>query len=279
MTTHDDDQSVWIGRAARSLGRGWQLIAEAMGERSADWDEAWLADAVSPNPFLNGATLARPLQSSEATDLTRRLEAYFLERPAGGPWLIWSAWPTPDLSEHGYILWGHPPIMLRPPGGTAPPPPPDLRIVEAHDAATLAVIERTFLEAYPALGIDTSQPGGAFPPSLLRGPYRFWGGYVGNEMVSVAAAVMEAHHTDVFYIATQPHMRGKGYGAALTWTATLADPSKPAVLEASDDGRPVYERMGYREIGRMSLWERPRDPSNPVWSPYAPPTSSPAEET
>jgi hypothetical protein len=44
----------------------------------------------------------------------------------------------------------------------------------------------------------------------------------------------------------------------------------PAILEASEDGRPVYERMGYREIGRMSLWERPRDPANPVWSPYVP---------
>ena len=42
-------------------------------------------------------------------------------------------------------------------------------------------------------------------------------------------------------------------------------------LEASDEGRPVYARMGYRDVGRMTLWERPRDPAHPVYSPYAPP--------
>ena len=78
---------------------------------------------------------------------------------------------------------------------------------------------------------------------------------------------------DVSFVATQPHARRRGYGAALTWQATLAEPSLPAILEASDDGRPVYERMGYRQVGRMSVWERPRDPANPVYSPYAPPQS------
>jgi hypothetical protein len=53
----------------------------------------------------------------------------------------------------------------------------------------------------------------------------------------------------------------------------MAEPSLPAVLEASDDGHPVYARMGYRDVGRMTLWERPRDPTHPVYSPYAPPPS------
>lgn len=33
--------------------------------------------------------------------------------------------------------------------------------------------------------------------------------------------------------------RGKGYGATLTWAATLADPTLPGVLIASDPGQPV----------------------------------------
>jgi hypothetical protein len=95
--------------------------------------------------------------------------------------------------------------------------------------------------------------------------------------VSVAAAYVGADIIDVAFVATQPQTRRRGYGAALTWRATLADPRLPAVLEASDDGRPVYERMGYRLVGRMSLWERPRDPAHPVYSPYAgqPPTPDP----
>jgi hypothetical protein len=43
----------------------------------------------------------------------------------------------------------------------------------------------------------------------------------------------------------------------LTWTATLADPARPPVLIASDDGRRVYERMGYIAVERWTVWLRP----------------------
>jgi hypothetical protein len=49
-------------------------------------------------------------------------------------------------------------------------------------------------------------------------------------------------------------VRGRGFGAAVTWAATLADPAKPAVLIASDPGRPVYERMGYLRLMRLTMW-------------------------
>ena len=268
-----DDDEAWLGRAARSLAQGWEELVRAIGGRTETWEEAWLADAASPNPFLNAVTLTRPLREDEADAFTARLEAFFAQRPSGGPWLIWSGWPTPDLSRLGYVLWGHPPVMVRPPGGEAPAPPPELRIVEARDAAELVAIERAFVEGYPALGVEHLLPGAVFPASLLSGPFRFWAGYVENDLVSVAAALVCEDQVDVAFVATQPHARRRGYGAALTWVATMAEPSLPAVLEASDDGRPVYARMGYRDVGRMSLWERPRDPSHPVYSPYAQPPS------
>jgi ribosomal protein S18 acetylase RimI-like enzyme len=270
----DSDEAAWLGRAARSLAQGWEEIVRAIGGRTEQWEEAWVADAVSPNPIVNAVTLRRPLRDeAEADDLTARLEAFFAARPAGGPWLVWSAWPTPDLARLGYVLWGHPPVMVRPPGGEAPPAPPELRIVEARESAELIAIERTFVEAYPALGVESLLPGAVFPSSMLGGPFRFWAGYVGTDLVSVAAALVCEDQIDVAYVATQPHARRRGYGEAVTWAATMADPSLPAVLEASDEGRPVYARMGYQYVGSMSLWERPRDPAHPVYSPYTPPQS------
>jgi hypothetical protein len=261
------DAAAWRGRAARSLAQGWTEIVRAMGQRTEAWDDVWLADAASPSPIVNDATLKRPLREDDAERLTARLEAFFGARPEGGPWMLWSAWPTPDLTQYGYELSGQPPIMVRPPGGEAPPAPPELRILEAHDAAALAALERAFVQAFPVLGVDALLPGAVFPPGLLGGPFRFWAGYVEGEVVSIAAALVCADQIDVAFIATQPHARRRGYGAALTWAASLADPSLPAVLEASDEGRPVYERIGYREIGRMSLWERPRAAARPVSSP------------
>ena len=61
----------------------------------------------------------------------------------------------------------------------------------------------------------------------------------------------------VEYVAALPAARGKGAGAAVTWAATLADPSLPAVLVASDDGRPAYERMGCLHLERWTAWVRP----------------------
>jgi predicted GNAT family acetyltransferase len=74
--------------------------------------------------------------------------------------------------------------------------------------------------------------------------------------VSVAAAHVGEAVVNVEWVATLPDARGKGYGAAVTWAATLARPSLPAVLISSDDGRTVYERMGYLPIVRFTLWFR-----------------------
>jgi len=55
-------------------------------------------------------------------------------------------------------------------------------------------------------------------------------------------------------VATLPEARGRGYGAALTATAALSQPDLPSALIASDDGRGVYERLGFLPISRFTLW-------------------------
>ena len=61
----------------------------------------------------------------------------------------------------------------------------------------------------------------------------------------------------VEYVAALATARGRGAGAAATWAATLCVPDLPAVLIASDDGRPLYEAMGYVAIERWTAWVRP----------------------
>jgi GNAT superfamily N-acetyltransferase len=94
-------------------------------------------------------------------------------------------------------------------------------------------------------------------PGVLDSGVRLWVGYEGDRPVGTAG-VYEAHGTnDVEWVSVYDDCRGKGYGAALTWVATLADPALPAVLIASDAGQPVYERMGYLCLTRLSLWSWP----------------------
>jgi hypothetical protein len=53
-----------------------------------------------------------------------------------------------------------------------------------------------------------------------------------------------------------PEARGKGAGAAVTLAATTAFPDQAAVLIASDDGQPVYARLGYVRLERWTVWMR-----------------------
>ncbi|MFN8526667.1 MAG: GNAT family N-acetyltransferase [Chloroflexota bacterium] len=264
-----NQETDWISVSVGGLALCWSEFAHAVGGRNEDWPLAWVADGASPNPFLNAATLKRPLADGDAAELTAELESFFGAR-AGGPWLLWSGWPTPDLRAHGYVLWGHPPVLVRPAGGEAPPSPAELRIVESRDASTIADVERVLVDGYPVLGVEGLLPGGVVPPAILGGSVRLWVGYVDDRPVSVAAVVLDGKVNHVCLVATLPDARRKGYGRALTWQATLADPRLPALLESSADGYPLYAEMGYEVVGQLSLWERPRDMRNPVYSPYAP---------
>ena len=105
---------VWIERGTHFFAVAWDEIARALGGRCEHWEVAWVADAGSPHAFLNGAILERPLREDEAEQLTAQLGAFFGPRD-GGPWLLWSGGPTPDLSRFGYVVRGHPMAMIRPP--------------------------------------------------------------------------------------------------------------------------------------------------------------------
>jgi ribosomal protein S18 acetylase RimI-like enzyme len=247
----------WIERGTHFFAVAWDEIARALGGRCEHREVAWIADAGSPHAFLNGAILERPLREDEAEQLTEHLDAFF-GAGDGGPWLLWSGGPTPDLSRFGYVERGHPMAMIRPPGGEIPPAPAGLRIVEARDIDTLVDVERTIVEGYPLAELETQPPGSLFPASLLGGPFRFWVGYFDERPAAAAVAVLHADATHVLFVATRPELRGRGYGEAVTWRATLVQPHLTALLQASRLGRPIYERMGYGAIGAMTIWQRPR---------------------
>jgi hypothetical protein len=137
------DLDAWRDRSSRNLAAFWEYIPHAMGLPCERWEGAWAADLCSPAPYPNSATLLRPPTEEAAPELVVRLEAFYAGQ-SGGPWMIWSAWPTSDLSAFGMRLAGYPPLMVRLPS-PLPPAPPELRIVEASDDATLRALDHLTL--------------------------------------------------------------------------------------------------------------------------------------
>jgi hypothetical protein len=247
----------WIGPSVANLAAFWEHPVRAMGRRSQRWDDAWAADAASPCVFLNSATLLHPLAAADAPALAARLSAFY-DADAGGPWLLWSAWPTPDLTPHGFVLAGRPPLMVRPPVAAATALPPELRIEEARGATALGDYERVLIEGYPVPELQPIQAGSAYDARVLGGPFRAWVGYLDGRAVTGAVSHTSAGVVGIYAVATLAEARGKSYGAAVTYAATQANPALPAMLQASDLGRPVYERIGFEYISDFTLWLKPR---------------------
>jgi hypothetical protein len=240
---------------AATAAAGYGALAVAAGgraEHDADLG-VHLADSESPMPLANTAHLLAPMRDGAAPAAVEAMRAFFSARP-GGPFMVFSPWPTTDLRPHGFHLVGHPPFMVRPAASSAPVVP-GLHIVEATTPETLADFDRTITEAYPATDL---LPYGTHPPLLRDGMLdRDWHCFVGYEdgrPVATAASYTGAHVNAVEMVSTRPECRGKGYGAAVTAAASLAAPDRPAALISSDLGYRVYVGLGYLTVTRWTLW-------------------------
>ena len=128
-----------------------------------------------------------------------------------------------------------------------------------RNQASLRAFEGTIVRGFGLPEVERQGPGAAFSADILSDDrQRMWVGWESERPVSAAATFTEAGINDVTLVATVPEARGRGYGAALTWRATLANPTLPTLLLATEAGRPVYERLGYLALFRFALWSRDR---------------------
>jgi GNAT superfamily N-acetyltransferase len=199
--------------------------------------------------LFNNAVLMRPLDAARAEQVAADLMGFFAG--AGGPYSMFCPFPA---EVPGLTIAGHPPLMLRAAGGAPPPVPPELEIRAADTREELEEYERVLVDGFPLEEMQPWRPGVAFHPANLHVPgVQFFVGRVDGTPVTCASSIIGCGVNHVEFVATMPDARGKGYGAAVTWAATMADPSLHALLIASDMGRPVYERMGYLTLMRWTL--------------------------
>lgn len=243
----------------RGESASYAALSAAIGGRVGH-DEATglsLSDMGLPTPFGNTAHLTAPMRDRHATIAALR---DFYDAAPGGPYMVFSPWPTPDLRDAGLLRVGHPPLMFRPPG-----PSRDGRIAEsestdsssivrASNAAQLEDFERVLVEAYPVEELQPHRPRTLLHPDVLDSAWQFFVAYDGDRAVATAGAYVTDRITMVELVSARPETRRRGIGAAVTAAATLAAPDRPALLIASDLGRGVYGRLGYLPLLRYTLW-------------------------
>lgn len=225
-------------------------MARRTGGRVVEVDGARMADLGSPFGYDNAVVLTSPPRPEQMPDLLAAADAFF---PRRRWWVLLSLFPTPDLEPLGLVPVGHPPVMFRPPSAVSPQHP-DLDLRPVTDEATLADFGRTLVAGYglaevgvPAIA-DLSLTG-----SLLH----LLVGYAGGEPVATAGCAVHHGIVEVDWVAVLPHARGRGHGATITSAALAVAPDLPAMLISSDDGHPVYRKLGFWDLFRATMWEHP----------------------
>jgi GNAT superfamily N-acetyltransferase len=85
-------------------------------------------------------------------------------------------------------------------------------------------------------------------------------GYAGGDPVVSGLGWRTGRTIGVYSIATIPSARRRGYGAAMTARVVsdgLVTGCDVAALQASDMGRPIYQRMGFRTVVRYVSYKDP----------------------
>lgn len=75
--------------------------------------------------------------------------------------------------------------------------------------------------------------------------------------VGTSLAIRTGDVAGVYGVGTLPDARGHGVGTAASWAAVEAGHAwgcEPIVLQASEMGLPIYERMGFRTVVRYAIF-------------------------
>jgi ribosomal protein S18 acetylase RimI-like enzyme len=81
-----------------------------------------------------------------------------------------------------------------------------------------------------------------------------------GQVASTALGFVHEGTVGIFNVATPPQFRRRGYGGAVTAAAVrdgLAAGAEFAWLQSSDEGEPVYRRLGFREVVAYTAFTRP----------------------
>lgn len=152
-----------------------------------------------------------------------------------------------------------PGMLLEPYPVAAPAVPPGLTIREVGDVDGIREFFRTGAVAFgsPPDAFDSVVEGFASEAKAQRSPARLYVGRAEGKPAATAIRFTNHQVAGIFFVGTLPEFRRRGFGEAITWRAAMDGRREGCIasyLQASEMGRPVYERMGYRVVADYQDW-------------------------
>jgi GNAT superfamily N-acetyltransferase len=164
------------------------------------------------------------------------------------------------LEQAGHVLDAMPEEMARPlHGATRPEPDPLAEWTADADMADVAAVND---RAYPWEGDPFSRAWSEFAANAYL--------YVARVDGEPAVALLTHDHEGdcgIWAVAVAPEARGRGLSGALLAHAMVDARERgceTTSLEATQMGRPTYEKLGYKPLGPLQMWERRKPAAEPA---------------
>jgi GNAT superfamily N-acetyltransferase len=234
-TVHDDPDLLWY----TVPGTNSWLNGASRCDLSGNVDER-IGEVVAAAESLRMALMWHQTPSSRPADLGTKLEQHGFEAS----------------EEPGMIL-----ALDR----FFEPPPAGLSITAVTDQAGVLEWVNTFDRAFGGEPRGNSHPWlAAFGQLYLNAasPGRLFIGRVDGVAVGTSLAFVSRDVVGLYGVGTAPENRGRGYGGAMTVAGIKWGRRRGAtlgVLESSDAGFRVYQRLGFRTVCETTAWVRPAD--------------------
>jgi GNAT superfamily N-acetyltransferase len=236
------------GQDGRSLllqaGRdGVVMFGSAPGARIRTDDDGWLVLTREPGADFNMGAVLRSAPAS-------LLEAYVdeIERRAVGAVMLVDE-EAPHLVDaaraRGLSAVGSVPVMVW--SGNALPPRPSSHAVRRGREADLPEATAAMADAFE---LDVEALRRVTPPAALSAGLDLWVADADDEGVAGSCLfVRSGTHVGVYSMATRKELQRLGIGRAILETAMrhyLEEGATTFALEATPEGRPLYEQIGFR---------------------------------
>ena len=212
---------------------------------------------------FNFAWLRPPFADLEGS--LRRAREYFGERELPFRFMVRNQFEwvcAAALRDAGLREVARVPGMILDPIRDGAAPRADLVVREVASEEDLVHYQET---AFAGFGFPATSGQIFLTDRLLAMPnVRLYLGFVGDRPVCTSALCATGPVAGIYWVATLPEFRGRGFGEAITWSAVRGGTllgCRFASLQASAMGRPVYERMGFATPLHYACFEGERGSS------------------
>lgn len=246
-------------RSDANYFEAYRVVARVNGFPPEEFDGVICTATEVPDASLNFAFVARPPKDPVAA-LRQALE--YFDR-LGLPFVVRIREGTSPEAEQASAELGLPysdtvPGLALHPLNAPPPVPEGLRIRVVRTPGDLQVFREV---AAAGFGIPVEGAQLLLRDAMLDEPsIESYLGYSEGVPVATSTLVRAGGTAGVYNVATVGTHRKRGYGEALTWRAVHGGASAGcdvAILQASEMGRPIYERMGFRLVAPYRTFHRP----------------------